>query len=597
MAPTVAQLSGALQELPVGIVIFDSNDRLIFANRAAHELLSLTGPALAEGADISEICGCHLRANSQGEYQTESGRTIETSREATSEGGTVLTLKDVTEDRAAEKELQRSVARFRDLTDIASDWFWEMDQNFQFTFVSNRFTELTDIPTDTFLGRRRGETANTVPGQEEALAANLATMHRQESYRDFRFAVRGRDGGIRVLSVNGAPWYGEDGTFRGYRGTGRDLSEVERLSKALQTQRAQINELMEHAPVPIFFKDSSLRFQVVNDAFYVERGLKPEQVIGRTSDKIFPNAAGRAFTEHDRTVIETGEPVIREHTVGSRIVRTYKFPVYADGAKFLGLGGVEIDITDRIRESQALAAAKTEAERANKAKSYFLAKVSHELRTPLNAVIGFGEMLRAELFGPLGDERYQGYAEDIVSSGRHLLGLVSDILDISKIESDEMDLNEKTLNLSDLVCQAVTMSLAARSEGVATVHTDEVAPEIRLFGDETALQRIVMNLVGNALKFTAPDGRIDVTLATDAKGHVALSVRDTGIGIAEDRLHDVVQPFSTGANPLRLEYEGSGLGLAIVKALCDAHDAVFSIQSKVGVGTVCMALFEPSRSR
>lgn len=591
------ELTEALQQVPVGIALFDAHHILVFANAAALELLELTGPAPSIGTHISNVCDCHIHPGTKSECTTPSGRVIETACEATPEGGRILTLRDITDDRAAESAMRKSEARFRDLTDIASDWFWEMDSDFQFTFVSNRFEELSDIAISEVVGRRRGESRFTVPGQDLAIAANLEVMRQQQSFRDFRLAVRGRDGEIRLLAINGAPFYDEDGSFAGYRGTGRDLTDMDRLSKALQTQRAQIKELMEHAPMPIFFKDTDLRFQIANEAFYAERGLTPDQVIGHTSQEVYPTSAGQAFVDHDRSVMNGGEPVVRELTIGGRIVRSCKFPVYNDNGALLGLGGVEIDITDRIRESQALSAAMTEAERANKAKSYFLAKVSHELRTPLNAVIGFGEMLRAELFGPLGDRRYHGYSEDIVSSGRHLLGLVSDILDISKIESDEMELHEENLDLSDLVRRAVTMSEAARNAPSAKVYTDQIEPGIRLYGDETALQRIVMNLVGNALKFTDPDGRVDVSLTTNSNGRVALSVRDTGIGIADDQLQDVVQPFATGANPLRLGYEGAGLGLAIVKALCSAHDAAFTIQSKEGVGTVCMVLFTSSRRR
>lgn len=594
---SLEQLTEALQQVSVGIALFDADHVLVFANAAARDLLELTGPGQIPAPHISDICDGHIRPDSKSEHTTPFGRVIESACEATPEGGQILTLRDVTDDRASESAMRESEARFRDLTEIASDWFWEMDTDFQFTFVSNRFEELSDIAITEVVGRRRGESHFTVPGQDLAIAANLEMMRRQQSFRDFRLSVRGRDGEIRILSINGAPFYDETGTFAGYRGTGRDLSEMERLSKALQIQRAQIKELMEHAPIPIFFKDTNFRFQIANEAFYAERGLAPDQVIGHSSQEVFPNSAGHAFVDHDRSVMEGGEPVVRELTIGGRIVRSCKFPVYNDNGALLGLGGVEIDITDRIRESQALTAAKTEAERANKAKSYFLAKVSHELRTPLNAVIGFGEMLQAELFGPLGDRRYHGYAQDIVNSGRHLLGLVSDILDISKIESDEMELHEENLDLSDLVRRAVTMSETARNRPSAKVYTDQVANGIRLYGDETALQRIVMNLVGNALKFTDPEGRVDVSLTTGSNGRVALSVRDTGIGIADDQLQDVVQPFATGANPLRLGYEGAGLGLAIVKALCSAHDAAFTIQSKEGVGTVCMVLFTSSRRR
>lgn len=596
-----------LQHTPFGFALFDRDRKLLYFNNRFEVLLETREGILRPGLPMSEFEE-RVFKTTQGsvaqpgipvyrEHETETGRMVACNCQDTGDGGMAISVRDVTADRAADRVLRESESRFRDLTESASDWFWELDQDLKITFVSNRFYYITDIPASELIGMERGSSRYTVPGQEAAFRKNRAQMLRHESYRDFRFELRGRDGRIRILSVNGAPFYDTKGTFAGYRGTGRDITELERLSKAFATRQAQIQELMEHAPVPIFFKDTDLHYVIANEAFYRERDLTPEAVIGKRVDEIYGGGAGTGYLEHDRQVMMTGEPVMREQNVGSIIMRSYKFPIFDEEGKQLGLGGVELDITDRIRESQALIAAKGEAERASKAKSFFLAKVSHELRTPLNAVIGFGEVLQAEVFGPLGTPRYHEYATDIVSSGRHLLGLVSDILDISKIESDEMELHEEVLDLSALIERAIGVSKAARSDEHANILTEGVEPGILIYADETSLERIVMNLVGNALKFTGEEGQVDVGLSRDLENRASLIIRDTGIGISKDRLQEVVQPFSTGANPLNLGYEGAGLGLAIVKALCDAHDATFTIHSEENVGTVCMVSFPANRSR
>lgn len=596
-----------LQHTPFGFALFNRDQELVYFNKRFQDLLESETGILEPGMPLERIesqffQGTSGQAQELGltayrEHETHSGRLVACNCQETGDGGIAVSVRDVTADRAADRVLRESEARFRDLTETASDWFWEMDRDLKITFISNRFYYLTDIPASELIGTERGASPYTVPGQEETFRENMEQMRRRKTYRDFRFEVRGRDGRVRVLSVNGAPFYDTKGVFSGYRGTGRDITELERLAKAFATRQAQIQELMEHAPIPIFFKDTDLRYVIANEAFYEERDLTPEQVIGKRVDEIFTGAAGVDYLEHDRIVTTSGEPVMREQNVGSIIIRSYKFPILDEEGKLLGLGGVELDITDRIRESQALIAAKSEAERASKAKSFFLAKVSHELRTPLNAVIGFGEVLQAEVFGPLGTPRYGEYATDIVSSGRHLLGLVSDILDISKIESDELELHEENLDLSALVERTIGVTHAAQPHAHAQILTEHVEKDIHLYADETALERILMNLIGNALKFTETDGQVDVVLSRDPENRVNMIIRDTGIGIAKERLQEVIQPFSTGANPLHLGYEGAGLGLAIVKALCDAHDAVFTIHSEEDVGTVCMVSFPANRSR
>lgn len=598
----------ALDYMPYGFACFDRDGRLEFANRRLPEILDTTPDTLPQGLPLDAFyqvgfggaldepefdcptglfCGVHRLA---------SGRAVRCESEFVPGGGIAVTVSDVTAERATETVLRKSEARFRDLTEISSDWFWEKGTDYRFTFISERFEKLSGVSLKDLIGQRRGESPYVIEGQNELIEANHEAMRRRETFRDFRFEIVDGWGQRRVLSVDGAPFYDDKGDFAGYRGTGSDITDVTRISEELEARRAQIEELMAHAPLPIFFKDRNLRFVLANPAFYRDRNLTPKQVIGKTSEEIYPASGGQAFMQHDRDAIASKDVLVREHTIGPLFVRSYKFPVFDNDGRLLGLGGVELDMTERIRESHALAAAKNEAERANKAKSYFLAKVSHELRTPLNAVIGFGDMLKSEIFGPLGNARYHGYAGDIVSSGQHLLGLVSDILDISKIESNELILTETEIDLSALVLRAAMLTEASRDRPHATIATHRVRRDLKIVGDQTALERIVMNLIGNALKFTEIDGRVDLSLEQGTDGTLVLKIRDSGVGIAADKLSEVVQPFSTGANPLSLNYEGAGLGLAIVKALCDAHQAEFDIESREGEGTQCKVTFPPSRT-
>ena len=236
------------------------------------------------------------------------------------------------------------------------------------------------------------------------------------------------------------------------------------------------------------------------------------------------------------------------------------------------------------KTSGRLIGALREAAAANQAKSAFLAAMSHELRTPLNAVIGFSEMLATEVFGPLGAARYREYAKDIHASGTHLLSLINDILDLSRIDSGDARLEECDLDLHDIVGDCLRMvDGQARAAGLAlTGSFDTDAPRIR--GDARRLKQILINLLANAVKFTPSGGSITVRVARRGSG-VALIVQDTGIGIAEEDIPRALERFGQVDSTLARKYEGAGLGLPLAKQLAELHGGTLTVESKVRIGT------------
>jgi two-component system cell cycle sensor histidine kinase PleC len=226
---------------------------------------------------------------------------------------------------------------------------------------------------------------------------------------------------------------------------------------------------------------------------------------------------------------------------------------------------------------------KIRAEEANRSKSEFLANMSHELRTPLNAINGFSEIMAGEMFGPLGHERYQDYVGDILSSGQHLLSLINDILDMSKIEAGKMQLQPEPLLPSDVIEQCVRI-MRARAEEKSiqlTVEGDEL-PEIS--ADPRALKQVLLNLMSNAVKFTPEGGKVKLRGFQAADG-VVMQVSDTGIGIGEDDLLRVGRPFEQIESQHSKKHQGSGLGLALSKSLIELHGGALRIDSKLGEGT------------
>lgn len=239
--------------------------------------------------------------------------------------------------------------------------------------------------------------------------------------------------------------------------------------------------------------------------------------------------------------------------------------------------------------------ARHRAEAANISKSRFLAQMSHELRTPLNAILGFSEVMKNEIFGPHTVAAYKDYSNDIHDSGQHLLGLINEILDLSRIEAGRYELNEEAISLANVVqdCHHL-VKLRAKNRGI-TVH-EVFEPDLpRVWADERALRQIALNLLSNAVKFTPQGGEIWVKVGWTASGGQYFSVKDTGPGIPEDEIPVVLASFGQGSNAIKSAEQGAGLGLPIAKSLVDLHAGTFTLKSKLRVGTEMIVALPPER--
>jgi two-component system cell cycle sensor histidine kinase PleC len=224
------------------------------------------------------------------------------------------------------------------------------------------------------------------------------------------------------------------------------------------------------------------------------------------------------------------------------------------------------------------------AEAASRAKSEFLANMSHELRTPLNAIIGFSELMESKLFGPLGSERYEEYTRDIFASGTYLLGVINDILDMSKIEAGQFSMDREEIDLSPLIRETVRVVALQAEEKSIELSTD-IPPSMTLFADKRAIKQISINLLSNAVKFTGKGGNVTLR-ARKVAGAVMLTIEDTGCGIPSDALKKLGRPFEQVQNQFSKSHAGSGLGLAISRSLAELHGGALKIRSTEGVGTI-----------
>ncbi|MBE0695272.1 MAG: PAS domain-containing protein [Aquamicrobium sp.] len=224
------------------------------------------------------------------------------------------------------------------------------------------------------------------------------------------------------------------------------------------------------------------------------------------------------------------------------------------------------------------------AEAANRAKSEFLANMSHELRTPLNAIIGFSEMMQQAYFGPLGSEKYDEYIKDIHSAGSYLLGVINDILDMSKIEAGQFSIEREGIDLNPLISETVRVVALQAAEKSITLDT-QIADDMVLYADRRAIKQIAINLLSNAVKFTGHGGRITLR-ARKVAGAIMLTIEDTGCGIPKDALRKLGRPFEQVQNQFSKNHTGSGLGLAISRSLAELHGGALKIRSTEGVGTI-----------
>lgn len=258
--------------------------------------------------------------------------------------------------------------------------------------------------------------------------------------------------------------------------------------------------------------------------------------------------------------------------------------------------GYAQDVSE-LRELQRARQGKAAAEAANAAKTEFLSRMSHELRTPLNAILGFAQIMVEELLGPIGNAKYADYSKDIVASGRHLLSLINDILDMAKVEAGKMALEEEWFDLDDSVDAALLLVRERATANELVLEKSLPSPPTVVWADLRRLRQVWINLLSNAVKFTQRGGRVRLEAVAEKDGSLTVTVSDTGIGIAPENLERVLQPFAQVANALSRGHEGTGLGLTLSKKMVELHGGGLMLESRLGTGTTVSVWLPADRCR
>jgi PAS domain S-box-containing protein len=427
--------------------------------------------------------------------------------------------------------------------------------------------------------------------QAKAVAGLYASAEPGQGAR-LELACRRKDGSTFWADINAVP-VTEGGTGeRKLIALLRDTTERRRLEEALRQSESTFRLLFSNNPIPMWAYDvETLRFLEVNNAAIEQYGYSRAEFMAMTIDDIAaadlaPRAGAPAF----------GRLGIRRHRKadGSEIAVdavSHRLEFYGHRAAIMAA----IDVTEQKRAEAEIRQAKETAEAASRAKTELLANMSHELRTPLNAIIGFSEIMQASLFGPLGSSKYDGYIADIRHSAGHLLTVITDILDLAKIEANSFRLEEGVISPSEIIVSALRL-VKPRADGVGVLlaydkHHDETAIKV----DETALKRVLINLLANAVKFSEPGGAVIVRSEFDAQGRLAISVADQGIGMSPEEIPIALTPFRQVNSGLQRKYEGTGLGLPIAKQLVEMHGGTLTIASAPGAGTTVTVLLPAAR--
>ncbi|MEQ8442856.1 MAG: ATP-binding protein [Alphaproteobacteria bacterium] len=376
--------------------------------------------------------------------------------------------------KQAEEDLEYERQRYADVAHSSSDWIWEMGPDLRFTYLSPAFANITGVPVENIIGKRREEVTADDLNSEHWRDYQQATRDRK-GFRDFVYSYRQPSGQIRWMRLSGNPIFDETGEFAGYRGMAADIT-IQRETEVL--------------------RDAALE----------------------------------------------------------------------------------------------------EAKRANEAKSRFLAMMSHDFRTPLNAILGFSDIMRNQIFGPMENENYKRYVDDIHISGQHMLAMVEEILDLSAIEGEHRALRPMPLD-ARVVFEECRRSVARQAEDAQVELFVQPPTDVEaLVADRRALIQILLNLLSNAIKFTPSGGAVTLAARLEPNNWV-IDVRDTGVGIPKDRIMRVTEPFRQGDQDPYTTEQGHGLGLAIVCALVAAHGGTFELNSVVGEGTTATVILPRETSQ
>ncbi|MCD8562580.1 MAG: PAS domain-containing sensor histidine kinase [Alphaproteobacteria bacterium] len=496
--------------------------------------------------------------------------------------------------------LQKSESENRAIIDSVSDIIFEVDTKGDLLFLSAAWHKVTGFPVKQSLGTNLFSLISPEDQNQQRKDFELLVTGNKEAYRSYT-KLRSSEGRFRAVELAFSVIRTDENGNPRVVGTFTDIEDRRKAERALSVAEKKYRNIVENAPSGIYQMTPEGLYLSANFAFarILGYGTAEDILAGikNANQSVYVSARERInFIREldDKGTISNHEAQVFRRD-GSKIWISESARVVRDdnGGILYYEGSIE-DITERKTQEEALHEAKVNSDLASRAKSEFLANMSHELRTPLNAIIGFSDIIGAQAFGEIKQPEYIEYATNINESGKHLLKIINEILDISKIEAGDRQLNEGRVDLHKVVKSCLELYAGKIETGRIDI-TDMMAGIPKVIGEELAIKQVVMNIISNAVKFTPSGGRLTLSYEVDKGGRLRIAFTDTGVGLDEHQIKKALSPFGQVDNDLSRSGSGTGLGLTLVSSLMKLHDGELELFSQKGIGTTVTIVFPVER--
>ena len=637
-------LRTVIESYPGGITSYDANFDLRMANENFYRMYGLPNDLFPIGTPLEKIARFLAKKGYYGEGDVEElvtariaklkeygpyslerrcpeGRVLEVQGFPLREGGFGTTVHDATEKKQAQEKLRQSEQRLRDLAEVSSDWFWESDKDHRFTYFSQRFSQVTGVPTQDVLGKTRLEVGKDSDADWDR---HLADLNAAREIKDFRYSVKHADGRRRYWSISGTPVFDADGIFQGYRGTGADKTaeteaqaelqsnrdELQQLNLRLANEQQRLDRIHRNTPVMLHSIQADGSIVDVSNFWCKKMGYAPEEVVGRKIYEFMDDASAEWMLRENAPKLFAGGALDNVHYIyvrkdGSPMdVRLSAITGPGPDGKTLQTFTVVVDVTDELRakreltehrnhlqelieaateelkeKAAALEFALSKEKELNELQSKFIAMASHEFRTPL-AIIDSSIQRLLRRKDEITPEDILKRTEKIRGAVARMSNLMESTLAAARTDAGVIKLDFDACDLHALVCEACDrqQELAARHK--ISCDLDELPETIRANGP--AIEQVFTNLLSNAAKYSPDNPEIAVRGWRDG-GDAVISVGDRGIGIDADDIPKMFARFFRAKTSTGIA--GTGIGLDIAKMFIERHGGSISLESEKGIGS------------
>ncbi|OUR78096.1 hypothetical protein A9Q83_08930 [Alphaproteobacteria bacterium 46_93_T64] len=608
------QLSDAVETLGEGFLLYDKNQRLVIANRLIRDIFRESGVEFSPGVHrksiekevldwfeteeqkaplrnyIRSIEKNHIMPRNDVHFSTPTGRHLVVNERYTHDQGMAVIVREETKALHQQSELGVTNKLLNTVYENIPIGICVYDANNCIASWNEKYLDLMDInPENIFIGITLEQHlfinfSKYVGEGVDPQAFIAATLQRMQTFATNRTERQLKSGKIIEIVRSNLPEGGYVCTFS-------DVTLEKSTQLLLKESENRYRKMVELSPDAILVHKDGIIIYANAAAIKLLEAKDLHSIVGDNVQKFFPIIDHDVLEAHfgGADHLQPGEIVSAEKSqvigkIGKRIDVELEASALLYGDRPV-MQIIARDISAQTKAQELLKIAKEEAEYAAQLKGTFLANMSHELRTPLNAVIGFSEIIKNEIYGKVGSEKYIEYAGDIHASGVHLLDLINDILDLSKVESGAQNISEDKVDIISLVdeCMRLTEHQRNANNIKMSSYLSSVLPTV--IADPKMIKQVVINLLSNAIKFTPQGGEVSIHCVVEGDGSLALSVQDTGIGIRKEDIAKALTPFVQVDSELSRKYQGTGLGLSLSKNLMELHNGQLKVDSEFGKGT------------